>query len=123
MNNATQIVEPNNTDDRSLASRYPQLSLQWHPILNGTLIPNDVTATNHRRVWWQYEKGHAWMAPVYSHVTGCGCPVCANKMILTKYSVLATKTLSCHGIQQRMETSPLKLLVIDMTRKYSGAVP
>ena len=91
MNNATQIVEPNNTDDRSLASRYPQLSLQWHPILNGTLIPNDVTATNHRRVWWQYEKGHAWMAPVYSHVTGCGCPVCANKMILTEYSVLAAK--------------------------------
>lgn len=65
-----------------LATVEPELAKQWHPELNGTLTPQQVTAGNHRRVWWQCPYGHVWKAVIYSRAgrQRCGCPVCAGKV-------------------------------------------
>ena len=63
-----------------LASRFPDLAEQWHPVLNGNLTPEMVTPGSHKKVWWQCGQGHVWRAVIYSR-TGqrrTGCPVCAG---------------------------------------------
>ncbi len=65
--------------EKSLASRFPYLAAQWHPSLNESLTPNDVTGCSGKAVWWQCEKGHAWKARVYHRAYGCGCPVCFSE--------------------------------------------
>ena len=63
-----------------LASREPEIAAQWHPVLNGTLTPEMVTVSAHRKVWWQCSLGHVWKAAVYAR-TGArrsGCPICAG---------------------------------------------
>lgn len=60
----------------------PVVAAQWHPALNGTLTPQDVTTGSRRKVWWECGQGHAWKAVVYSR-TGAkksGCPVCAGRV-------------------------------------------
>lgn len=73
-----------------LASLYPHLAAQWHPAKNGSLTPSQVTPGSHRKVWWVCDKGHTWQAIVKSRVSGCGCPVCANRQLLTGVNDLET---------------------------------
>lgn len=74
-----------------LATLAPSLVSQWHPTKNGDLTPEQVMAGSHRTVWWQCEKGHAWKTMVKSRVNGCGCPVCAGRMLLSGENDLATR--------------------------------
>lgn len=73
-----------------LASLYPHLAAQWHPDKNGSLTPDQVTPGSHRMVWWVCDKGHTWQAIVKSRVSGSGCPVCANRQLLTGVNDLET---------------------------------
>lgn len=77
--------------ETDLAARYPEVARQWHPALNGLLSPEQVLPGSHRMIWWQCEKGHIWRAQVKSRVSGCGCPVCANREVHAKENDLATK--------------------------------
>ena len=77
--------------ETDLATLYPQLAHQWHPSKNGALTPDQVLPGSHRLVWWQCEKGHEWRAQVKSRVSGCGCPVCANREIHTSENDFATQ--------------------------------
>ncbi|MBS7218225.1 MAG: zinc-ribbon domain-containing protein [Oscillospiraceae bacterium] len=63
-----------------LATLEPTVAAQWHPVLNGTLTAQMVTAGSHRRVWWQCDDGHVWKAVIYARAgpQKCGCPVCAG---------------------------------------------
>lgn len=63
-----------------LAARAPAIAAQWHPTLNGSLTPEDVTVGSRKKVWWQCGLGHSWKAVVYARTGGkkCGCPVCAG---------------------------------------------
>ena len=58
------------------------LLTQWHPTLNGTLTPEQVTVGSRRTVWWACPNGHIWKAIVYSRAgpQKCGCPVCAGRV-------------------------------------------
>ena len=65
-----------------LAALEPEVAVQWHPTLNGTLTAEMLTTGSHRKVWWQCPEGHVWKAVVYAR-TGpkkCGCPVCAGRI-------------------------------------------
>ena len=65
-----------------LATLVPEVARQWHPVLNGTLTPQMVTAGSHRKAWWECEQGHVWQSAIYSR-TGpkkCGCPICAGRV-------------------------------------------
>ena len=63
-----------------LATREPGVASQWHPSLNGTLTPEQVTTGSSKKVWWECSNGHVWKAVVYSRASGKkhGCPVCAG---------------------------------------------
>ena len=73
-----------------LASREPEIAMQWHPTLNGVLTPQMVTPGSRQKVWWQCPEGHVWKAVVYSRAGGqkSGCPVCAGKTKLRGYAAL-----------------------------------
>ncbi len=65
-----------------LATQEPKIAQQWHPTLNGSLMPEQVTAGSKRKVWWICPEGHVWKAVVFSR-TGSrktGCPVCAGNV-------------------------------------------
>lgn len=65
-----------------LATLQPEIAKQWHPALNGTLTPDQVTVGSHRKVWWQCAEGHVGQAVIYAR-TGprkSGCPVCAGRV-------------------------------------------
>ena len=83
-----KIPLPGKTD---LATLYPDLCRQWHPTRNGQLTAQSVLPGSHKLVWWICEKGHEWRAQVKSRVSGCGCPVCANREILSQENSLAAR--------------------------------
>ena len=76
--------------ENDLAHRHPELAAQWHPTKNKPLMPDQVLPGSHRQVWWLCEKGHVWSAAVKSRVSGCGCPVCANREAVASENDLAT---------------------------------
>lgn len=71
-----------------LATREPAVAASWHPTLNGTLTPEDVTVGSRRKVWWQCAEGHSWKAVVYSRACAqkSGCPVCAGRVRQARYA-------------------------------------
>ena len=70
-----------------LATVEPRVAAQWHPTLNGTLTPAQVTTGSRKKVWWQCPEGHVWKAAVYSRAGAqkCGCPVCAGRVKTREY--------------------------------------
>ena len=74
----------------SLATNNPDLALQWHPTLNATLTPYDISANSSERVYWMCNKGHEWDAPVNSRNSGSGCPFCSGHKIIAGINDLAT---------------------------------
>ena len=76
-----------------LASQKPAVADQWHPTLNGKLLPSQVTKGSNKYVWWICGEGHVWKAVIYAR-TGkrpTGCPVCAGRK--DKYAFLNNRNL------------------------------
>ena len=75
-----------------LASQFPKLAQEWHPMKNGTLKPSDVTFGTKRKVWWRCKAGHEWCVSVQSRtLDGTGCPVCAGRVILPGENDMASQ--------------------------------
>ncbi len=68
--------------ENDLATLWPDLVAQWHPVKNGSITPADVLEGSHYKAWWICEKGHEWQAIVKSRaIGGTGCPICANRRL------------------------------------------
>lgn len=74
-----QRVWPGEND---LATTNPELARQWHPSLNGSITPSDVSAGTPKKYWWKCDKGHEWLANVGMRNSGVGCAVCANRQVV-----------------------------------------
>ena len=85
---AGKIPQPAVND---LATLYPDLARQWHPVRNGDLRPDQVLPGSHRSVWWRCERGHEWQAKIKSRTAGSGCPICANREVYLGCNDLATQ--------------------------------
>lgn len=72
------------------ATAFPDLTKQWHPTKNGSLKPTQVVAKSERRVWWRCDQGHEWIASISSRVSGRGCPICSNRIIVPGENDLAS---------------------------------
>lgn len=60
----------------------PKLAAQWHPTLNGPLLPSGVTPGSNKKVWWRCSKcGHEWTAMIASRSRGTSCPPCGRAAI------------------------------------------
>lgn len=76
---SNKAILPGFNDLKTLA---PELAAQWHPTKNGALTPEMIGVGSKKRVWWQCEKGHAWVAVVASRAKdGRGCPICAGQRV------------------------------------------
>src|SRR6266851_5304847 len=64
-----------------LSVTHPQLAAEWHPTKNGELRAENVTAGSSRKVWWQCQAGHEWLATLNNRTNGRGCPYCSNRKV------------------------------------------
>lgn len=77
--------------ETDLASQYPELVNEWHPTKNLPLMPEQVLPGSEKKVWWRCSQGHEWQAEVRSRVSGCGCPVCTNRIVVPGINDLASR--------------------------------
>lgn len=73
-----------------LATTHKDLVSEWHPTLNGNLLPSQVSTGTHKKVWWLCKEGHSTKVMIYSRAIGGGCPVCGNKQVLIGFNDLET---------------------------------
>ncbi len=65
-----------------LATKFPSIAVEWHPIKNGQLTPHDVFPMSNRKVWWLGKCGHEWQVAISCRTKGNnGCPICSGKII------------------------------------------
>lgn len=70
------------TAESSLATRRPEIAVQWHPSLNGSLTPDDVQPSTAKIVWWKCLAGHDYRSKIANRTAlGRGCPYCSNQKI------------------------------------------
>lgn len=82
-----------------LASQFPMIAKDWHPIMNGTLTPEMVTKGSDKSVWWQHwhrktGKMHYWEDNVTNRTRKnqpSFCAVCAGCQINIGVNDLASK--------------------------------
>jgi len=74
--------------NRTVAS-IPKLARQWHPVRNGALRADQVSAGSYRKIWWRCDRDreHEWEAFLNNRVKGSGCPFCANKRVCATNSL------------------------------------
>ena len=73
-----------------LKTLYPQIALQWHPTLNGSVLPDSVAAHSNKKFFWLCEKGHTYDSSPDKRVNGEGCPYCNNRRLLAGFNDLET---------------------------------
>ena len=68
----------------SLASLYPEVAEEWHPIRNGEITPAEVVAGSSKKFWWKCPKGddHEWQATGDKRChSSQGCPFCEGLQV------------------------------------------
>lgn len=68
------------------ATMNPALAKEWHPTLNGTLLPSQMRTASHAKVWWLGTCGHEWQAIIKNRAgkAKTGCPECEKKRYVSK---------------------------------------
>ena len=83
-----------------LATKRPDLAIQWHPIKNGELTPEMVTYCSNKKVWWYLpfvdsetrdHFGFEWRATISNRIQGNDCPYLSGKAAWPGFNDLATK--------------------------------
>jgi hypothetical protein len=70
------------SSENNLAVKYPDIARLWHPTLNGSITPFQVTTKTHDSYWWKCPKGHEWKTRVGHLVNGVSsCPVCSRVVL------------------------------------------
>jgi len=70
-------------DKKSLAATRPDIALQWHPVKNGTIGPNDVMGVSSFKAWWLCTAKHEWESQIQNRTSSnqTGCPICSQSSI------------------------------------------
>ena len=77
-----------------LQTERPEIAAEWHPELNGSVTPSEVSAGSPKKRWWLCPRyGHSYEMSV-SRRTGTkkgNCPYCSNQKLLAGFNDLATR--------------------------------
>jgi hypothetical protein len=74
-----------------LATKYPELALEWHPSRNGKLKATEVQTGSGKTVWWRCALGHEWKASIDNRaLKNSKCPYCVGKKVLVGFNDVAT---------------------------------
>lgn len=73
-----------------LASRFPDIALEWDYEKNYPLTPDKVTAFKNKKVWWRCKEGHEWNTLISTRAGGSQCPYCSGIQILKGFNDLQT---------------------------------
>lgn len=73
-----------------LATKAPYLVYEWSD-RNAPLMPDMVTASSNRKVWWEGLCGHEWQSVIADRYQGHGCPYCNDHKLLIGFNDFATK--------------------------------
>jgi len=77
--------------EKKTLANYPRLLKEWNDKMNAELeiigrngkniiLPSDIPAQSHKKVWWICEKGHEWPARIQNRTTQqSNCPYCTNR--------------------------------------------
>lgn len=75
-----------------LATKYPNIANEWHPIKNESLKPTDVMPGSSKKVWWLCHKGHEYEQSIAQRVFRNGsCPICQGQKVLKGFNDLASQ--------------------------------
>jgi len=95
---ANQAVSAEN----SLATLYPALANEWHPIKNAQLTPISVVPGSSKKVWWQCKHGHDWEAsPSQRSRVGLGLPLLFRVPSQRRKLSSETEPQSCFAMAPR----------------------
>lgn len=76
----------------SMAHTQPSLAREWHPTLNGSTTPYDVTGSgNSQSFWWACKTGHEWSGSPNNRARGRGCPYCSGRRPTAETSLAALR--------------------------------
>ena len=95
-----------NIGEKSLASKFPEIAKEWHPIKNGNLKPENVLPSSMKDVWWLCSKcQNEWQRPIWKRTSQKrGCPRCTH-----------------HGVAKMVycvETSEVFINISEAARQY-----
>ena len=65
---------------------------QWDYSKNGLILPEMLSESSHKKIWWKCEKGHSWQTAMYHRCkeNATGCPYCCNQKVLRGFNDLET---------------------------------
>lgn len=81
---------------------YPEIVSEWHPDLNGDLLPKNVSFGSRKKIYWQCPKvkEHVWRSEVHYRTMGYLCPYCNIK---SKGEFAINKLLNELGVDYQRE--------------------
>ena len=63
-----------------LSTLYPDIAKQWDNERNKGSIPNDMSPSSHKKVWWVCSNGHSYSARIDNRTNlNRGCPYCSGR--------------------------------------------
>jgi len=91
----------------TLAGKYPELALQWHPTKNGKLTPYDVGLRGSSLIWWKCEVcGYEWQSSLANRTQRnkitkcfrCSCLAIKNVDIAKEWHPTKNKKLTPYDV-------------------------
>ena len=74
-----------------LSTVAPEIAREWHPDLNGSTSPSNVTYGTKKKAFWLCPNGHSYPARIVDRVRKkSGCPYCSGKRLLKGFNDLET---------------------------------
>lgn len=99
--------------EKRYVSDNAQLMAEWNWEKNIDIEPSQLTLGSGKKAWWICNKGHAWMAAIYSRNQGHGCPYCSGRYPVKGKNDLLTvnPTLACEwNYSKNNDLTPMDVL-------------
>ena len=89
-----------------LATTHPDIAAQWHPTLNGSLLPTQVSKGHHNKVWFKCPVcGNAFETLIPNKIKGFGgCPFCSPRKTRAKYVMQVETGNLFHTLKEAAES-------------------